>query len=73
MNGVMDFMKLDEFLPVTSNGTKSTVREDIKAGKVTVNGQVILKPRKEVDPDRDTIKYRDQFVSNTIREYFILK
>ena len=50
-------MRLDKFLSVTKTATRSESSKLIKAGKVTVNGNVAKKGDMQVDPERDKITF----------------
>ena len=49
-------MRLDKFLCDQNIGTRSQVKEFIKKGQVTVNGQAVRKPETKVDELSDTVR-----------------
>lgn len=53
-------MRLDKFLCDCKLGTRSQIKKDIKAGLVTVNDVMALKPEQHIDENTDRICYRGQ-------------
>lgn len=53
-------MRLDKFLCDCTSGTRSRLKKDIKAGQVTVNGSIVLKPEQHIDEKSDEIYYKGQ-------------
>lgn len=53
-------MRLDKFLCDCTLGTRSRLKKDIKAGQVTVNGSIVLKPEQHIDEKSDEICYKGQ-------------
>ncbi|MDD2957907.1 MAG: pseudouridine synthase [Lachnospiraceae bacterium] len=61
-------MRLDKFLASAGEKTRSTVKQILKKGCVTVNGTVVKKPETKVDPDLDCVKLYGETVH--FQEYF---
>ena len=53
-------MRLDKFLTMTGQGTRSEVKKILKSGTITVNGQPVKKPEQKIDPDKDVIMAADR-------------
>lgn len=53
-------MRLDKFLCDCTSGTRSRLKKDIKAGQVTVNGSIVLKPEQHINEKSDEIYYKGQ-------------
>ena len=51
-------IRLDKYLADAGAGTRSQVKEKIRKGKVTVNGQPAKKPELKVDPASDVVEVR---------------
>lgn len=49
-------IRLDKYLADAGAGTRSQVKEKIRKGKVTVNGQPAKKPELKVDPASDVVE-----------------
>ena len=56
----MSIMRLDKFLTMTGQGTRSEVKKILKSGTITVNGQPVKKPEQKIDPDKDVIMAADR-------------
>lgn len=52
-------MRLDKFLVEMNIGSRNEVKEFIKKGKITVNGEMMRKPDTHVKPDTDSIMYQN--------------
>ena len=65
-------MRLDKFLCDQNIGTRSQVKEFIKKGQVTVNGQVIRKPETKVDELSDTVVCQGQPIRYRKYSYYML-
>ena len=53
-------MRLDKFLCDNNIGTRNQVKEYIKKGQVTVNGQTAKKPETKVDEKSDIVTFQGQ-------------
>lgn len=65
-------MRLDKFLCDNNIGTRSQVKESIKKGQVTVNGQTVKKPETKVNEDIDTVTFQGQKVNYRKYVYYML-
>ena len=65
-------MRLDKFLCDNNIGTRSQVKESIKKGQVTVNGQTAKKPEIKVDEERDTVTFQGREVRYQKYVYYML-
>ena len=65
-------MRLDKFLCDSNIGTRSQVKEYIKKGQVTVNGQTTRKPETKVDEANDTIAFQGQSICYRKYAYYML-
>ena len=65
-------MRLDKFLADSQNGTRSQVKEFIKKGLVTVNGEVITKADYKIDENSDCIICKGNTLSYQKYRYFVL-
>lgn len=65
-------MRLDKFLCDNNIGTRSQVKESIKKGQVTVNGQTVKKPETKVNEDIDTVTFQGQKVNYRKYIYYML-
>lgn len=65
-------MRLDKFLCDNNIGTRSQVKEYIKKGQVTVNGQTAKKPETKVDEAEDTITFQGRIVHYRKYAYYML-
>lgn len=61
-------MRLDKFLCDCQLGTRSQLKKDIKAGKVTVNGNTVQRPEQHINEKKDEICYRGQ---KCVHEQFV--
>lgn len=64
-------MRLDKFLAEASVGTRKTVRDYVKAGRVTVNNVELREPATEIDENKDIIRYRGKTVIHTGKRYYM--
>ena len=64
--------RLDKYLADMSVGTRSEVKNLIKKGLVTVNGEVIRKPEYKVDIEKDDLVCRGEPVVYQTLVYYIL-
>ena len=65
-------MRLDKFLCDNNIGTRSQVKEYIKKGQVTVNGQTVKKPETKVDEESDTVAFQGQSICYRKYTYYML-
>lgn len=68
----MKAMRLDKYLAEMGKGTRSQLKQDLKRGLVTVNGQVEKSADRKVDPAVDRVTYAGEDVSYVACEYYIL-
>ena len=64
--------RLDKYLADMSVGTRSEVKNLIKKGLVTVNGEVIRKPEYKVDIEKDDLVCRGEPVVYQTLVYYML-
>lgn len=64
--------RLDKYLADMSVGTRSEVKNLIKKGLVTVNGEVIRKPEYKVDIEKDDLVCRGEPVAYQTLVYYML-
>jgi 16S rRNA pseudouridine516 synthase len=64
-------MRLDKYLAEAAVGTRKLVRNYVKAGKITVNGQAVLEPALEIDEENDIIEYLGEAVIHLGKSYFM--
>ncbi len=65
-------MRLDKFLCDNNIGTRSQVKEYIKKGQVTVNGQPVKKPETKVNEETDTVVCQGQSIHYRKYVYYML-
>ncbi len=65
-------MRLDKYLAEMGKGTRSQLKQDLKRGLVTVNGQVEKSADRKVDPAVDRVTYGGEDVSYVAYEYYML-
>lgn len=65
-------MRLDKFLTETGIGSRNEVKEFIKKGKITVNGQQIRKPELHVNPDTDCVMFQNSVLTYEPFVYYML-
>ena len=65
-------MRLDKYLAEMGKGTRSQLKQDLKRGLVTVNGQVEKSADRKVDPSVDKVTYAGEDVSYVAYEYYLL-
>lgn len=68
----MKAMRLDKYLAEMGKGTRSQLKQDLKRGLVTVNGQVEKSADRKVDPAVDRVTYAGEDVSYVAYEYYML-
>lgn len=65
-------MRLDKFLADMRSGTRSQVKEFIKKGMVTVNGNVVSKADFKVDEEKDCISLNGKHIAYCQYRYYML-
>ena len=65
-------MRLDKLLADAGTGSRSQVKEYIRRGRITVNGQVCKKPEQKVSEERDQICLDGQAVEYVRYRYYML-
>lgn len=65
-------MRLDKLLAHSGFGTRKEVKDLIKKGYVTVNGETIKKDKYHVDPMRDEIRVDDEIIVYEDHVYYML-
>lgn len=65
-------MRIDKFLSNTGAGSRSQVKNDLKKGLVCVNGQIIRNADFAVDPEHDTILYKNTPLTLPGKSYYML-
>lgn len=65
-------MRLDKFLTEMNIGSRNEVKEFIKKGKITVNGETIRKPDIHVKPDTDSIMFQNSVLTYEPFVYYML-
>lgn len=68
----MKTIRLDKFLADARLGTRSEVKQLLKKGLVTVNGEIIKKPESKIDPDHDRVCFDKQIISSEKEVYYML-
>lgn len=68
----MATLRLDKYLADAGIGTRSEVKNHIKKGFVTVNGEQAKKPDTKINLEIDIVTYLNQPVSLSQFEYYIL-
>lgn len=65
-------MRLDKFLCDNNIGTRSQVKEYIKKGQVTVNGQTAKKPETKVNEETDIVTFQGKKIDYQKYVYYML-
>ena len=68
----MSVMRLDKLLSECSTLSRSQVKQNIKGGSVTVNGNIITVPEYKVDSDADDVIFDGQRVAYEKFVYYML-
>ncbi|MBE5942519.1 MAG: rRNA pseudouridine synthase [Lachnospiraceae bacterium] len=68
----MSTFRLDKYLADAGIGTRSEIKNYIKKGYVTVNGEPTKKPDIKISPDDDEIVFQNQPISLSEFEYYLL-
>ena len=69
---MMKNMRLDRYLCEMSEGTRKEIKQKIKSGLVTVNGQTASDPGMHVDPEQDELFLDGQQLAYEKYVYFML-
>lgn len=70
-SAVMSSMRLDKLLANTGVGTRSEVKNMIRGGRVSVNGETVRKPEQKVDDQTDRILADGREICYTRYEYYM--
>lgn len=65
-------MRLDKFLCDKQIGTRSEVKNYLKKGMVTVNGEVVKKPETKIQEEKDQITFQGNLLTYHKLEYYLL-
>lgn len=65
-------MRLDKYLANMGIGTRSEVKNYIKRGRVSVNGEQIKSPEQKIDEQKDCIIFDGEQVNYVEKEYWML-
>jgi len=65
-------MRLDRYLCELNTGTRSQVREFIKKGLVSVNGQVIRLPDRKIEEQKDQVSFQGRPLTYQKYVYYML-
>ncbi|MGN0155060.1 MAG: pseudouridine synthase [Lachnospiraceae bacterium] len=68
----MSAIRLDKYLADAGIGTRSEIKNFIKKGFVSVNGSPADRPDIKINPETDSIQYRDQLIQISSYEYYLL-
>lgn len=72
VNKGLGMVRLDKFLCDVGIGTRSEVKNYIKKGLVSLNGEVVRKPEIKVDADRDSVSYNGEKCTYVQYAYYML-
>lgn len=68
----MSTFRLDKYLADAGIGTRSEVKNYIKNGFITINGEIAKKPDVKISPEADEIIFQNMPIRLSRFEYFIL-
>lgn len=68
----MSMMRLDKFLAKAGMGTRTEVKQMIRKGRVTINGQTAKGGDQKTDPEKDLVCLDEKIVQYEEFEYFML-
>lgn len=68
----MQLIRLDKYLADMKIGTRSEVKNYIKKGRISVNGDVIKAPEQKLDLENSTVTFDGKAVSYVTIEYYML-
>lgn len=65
-------IRLDKYLADMGIGTRSTVKAEIKKGKISINGMVCKDSNFKIDSETDKVYYEGSLITYEQYEYFML-
>lgn len=65
-------MRLDKFLAEAGLGSRKEVKKLLKAGGVTVNEQVEKSDKRQIDPEKDQVKWQGELLTYQEFYYYLL-
>lgn len=65
-------MRLDKFLGETGLGTRSEVKNYVKKGMITVNGEMVKKPDLKIEEEKDHVCFQGRELCYEAMQYFLL-
>lgn len=65
-------MRLDKFLGEMGTGTRTSIKEMARKGRVTVNGQTEKRSDRKIDPEQDEIRVDGHRIAYAAWEYYLL-
>lgn len=65
-------IRLDKFLADSQLGTRSEVKQLLKKGLITVNGEIIKKSETKIDPENDRVCFDKKVISLEKEVYYML-
>lgn len=68
----MEILRLDKLLAAVGAGTRSEVKNLVRKGQVTVNGEICKKADRKIDADSDCVTVNGREVSYSKYEYHLL-
>ena len=68
----MKTIRLDKFLADSQLGTRSQVKQLLKKGLITVNGETVKKPEIKIDPENDRVCFDKREISLEKNAYYML-
>ena len=68
----MKKLRLDKYLADMQAGTRSEVKQMIRKGRVTVNGETVRRPEQKTDPEQDRVAVDGETVRYVAMEYWML-
>lgn len=66
------FLRLDKYLADMQVGTRTEVKQMIKKGQISVDGQKSLKPEQKIDPDVAKVCVNGEIIGYVEYEYWML-
>lgn len=64
-------IRIDKYISSVTGLSRSQVKDIIKKGEVSVNGQIITKPEFKLDEKNDTVIYEDECLAYEKYEYYM--
>lgn len=68
----MEKMRLDKYLANAGTGSRTDVKNAIRKGRVTVNGETVRQPDRKIEVPEDLVCLDQKPVSYTTYEYYLL-